>query len=69
MPFCDTNCDKPPIIDVEVVFSEKEKALKPLRFKAFLIESGRSFLYKNHARPQLLYPRGKGAFFFTLGQK
>ena len=34
---CDTNCDKQLKIDVEVIFSEKEKALKPLCFKAFLI--------------------------------
>ena len=37
MMVCDTNCTKQLKIDVEVIFAEKEKALKPLRFKAFLI--------------------------------
>ena len=35
MKACDTFCDEKPENDVEVIFPEKEKALKPLRFKAF----------------------------------
>lgn len=34
---CDTNCDKPPKIDVEVIFPEIRKTLNPLWIKRFLI--------------------------------
>ena len=32
---CDTNCDKPPKIDVEVIFLHKTKTLNPLRINRF----------------------------------